>query len=137
LDKQKQEELVKLEGTYQELKKTYKDFSKGLVLPKKMDEKISDSLELVNKLQKSINSEAKQEEINANFENLKKKGEEVENDLKKVIKNLKTDSSQEKMAIDMDDSEQKQQTKASSSKNNHQADLKEVIINEHTPLLNK
>ncbi|CAH1755652.1 7389_t:CDS:2 [Entrophospora sp. SA101] len=53
-DKQKQEELVKLEGTCQELKKIYNNFNKSLVLPKRMDETISNFLELVNDLQKII-----------------------------------------------------------------------------------
>jgi len=61
-----------------------------------MGETISDFLELVNELQKSINSETKQAEINESFAKLKEKGQEIEKDLKKVIKNLevKTDASQ-------------------------------------------
>ncbi|CAJ0833230.1 3250_t:CDS:2, partial [Entrophospora sp. SA101] len=95
-DKQKQEELVKLEGTCQELKKIYNNFNKSLVLPKRMDETISNFLELVNDLQKSISSDAEQKEVNKKFEKLKIEVEEVKNDLKKVIKDLeaKTDSSQ-------------------------------------------
>ncbi|CAJ0761143.1 16102_t:CDS:2 [Entrophospora sp. SA101] len=131
-DKQKQEELVKLEGTCQELKKIYNNFNKSLVLPKRMDETISNFLELVNDLQKSISSDAEQKEVNKKFEKLKIEVEEVKNDLKKVIKDLeaKTDSSQ---VI-----KPGQITVGSSKNNNQEEELQAVIVhNELTPLLPK
>ncbi|PKY62076.1 hypothetical protein RhiirA4_487940 [Rhizophagus irregularis] len=119
LDKQKQEELVKLEGTCQELKKFYRNFSKSLIRPKKMDETISSFLELVNELQKSISADAKQKEINKKFEVLKEKGEEVENDLKKVIKNLEVETDSTKVGSSKTNQE---------LENDNQSELQAIII---------